>query len=62
LYPVTTGAGIAGSVAPHPSEDSLGALTMENILSSEFWDSMLIPGAFGLFFCGIWFIDIFLVM
>ena len=37
------------TMAPHPSEDSLGALTMENILSSGFWDSMLVPGAFGLF-------------
>ncbi|KAF8969593.1 hypothetical protein BDZ97DRAFT_1902397 [Flammula alnicola] len=32
------------TMAPNPSEDSLGALTMENILSSSFWDSMLVPG------------------
>lgn len=32
------------TMAPHPSEDSLGVLTMENILSSGFWDSMLVPG------------------
>jgi hypothetical protein len=38
------------TMAPHPSEDSLGVLTMENILSSGFWDSMLVPGAFGFFF------------
>ena len=38
------------TMAPHPSEDSLGALTMENILSSGFWDSMLVPGTFAFFF------------
>ncbi|KDR73689.1 hypothetical protein GALMADRAFT_251485 [Galerina marginata CBS 339.88] len=32
------------TMAPAPSEDSMGALTMENILSSGFWDSMLVPG------------------
>lgn len=33
------------TMAPNPSEDALaGALTMENILSSGFWDSMLVPG------------------
>ncbi|KAF9479273.1 hypothetical protein BDN70DRAFT_807308 [Pholiota conissans] len=32
------------TMAPNPSEDAMGALTMENILSSGFWDSMLVPG------------------
>lgn len=32
------------TMAPYPSEDSMGALTMENILSSNFWDSVLVPG------------------
>ncbi|CAA7270959.1 unnamed protein product [Cyclocybe aegerita] len=32
------------TMAPNPSEDTMGALTMENILSSGFWDSMLVPG------------------
>ncbi|KAJ3493375.1 hypothetical protein NLJ89_g11035 [Agrocybe chaxingu] len=31
-------------MAPNPTEDAMGALTMENILSSGFWDSMLVPG------------------
>ncbi|KAF8163657.1 fungal-specific transcription factor domain-containing protein [Crassisporium funariophilum] len=31
------------TMAPNPSEN-MGALTMENILSSGFWDSMLVPG------------------
>jgi len=43
------------TMAPHPSEDSLGSLTMENILSSGFWDSMLVPGAFGFYFFGFGF-------
>ena len=42
------------TMAPHPSEDSLGSLTMENILSSGFWDSMLVPGAFFCFFFGFY--------
>ena len=54
------------TMAPHPSGDSLGVLTMENILSSGFWDSMLVPGAFRLFcfvlFWGGLFIDILYVM
>lgn len=32
------------TMAPHPSEDNMGTLTMDNILSSGFWDSMLVPG------------------
>uniref|UniRef100_A0A8H8CNI7 Zn(2)-C6 fungal-type domain-containing protein n=1 Tax=Psilocybe cubensis TaxID=181762 RepID=A0A8H8CNI7_PSICU len=36
------------TMAPNPSEDSMGALTMENILSSGFWDSMLVPGYSGM--------------
>ncbi|TFK36330.1 fungal-specific transcription factor domain-containing protein [Crucibulum laeve] len=32
------------TMAPAPSEDTMGGLTMENILSSGFWDSMLVPG------------------
>ena len=51
------------TMAPHPSEDSLGVLTMENILSSGFWDSMLVPGAFAFlsfffFWLWLWFIDV----
>ncbi|KAJ7080387.1 fungal-specific transcription factor domain-containing protein [Mycena belliarum] len=32
------------TMAPPPSEDAMGALTMDNILSNGFWDSMLVPG------------------
>lgn len=32
------------TMAPYPSEESMGALTVDNILSSGFWDSMLVPG------------------
>ncbi|KAJ6531569.1 fungal-specific transcription factor domain-containing protein [Mycena vulgaris] len=32
------------TMAPTPSEDVMGALTMDNILSNGFWDSMLVPG------------------
>lgn len=32
------------TMAPNPSEDMMNGLTMENILSSGFWDSMLVPG------------------
>lgn len=33
------------TMAPNPSEDAMmSGLTMENILSSGFWDSMLVPG------------------
>lgn len=32
------------TMAPNPSEDAFGALTVDNILSSGFWDSMLVPG------------------
>jgi hypothetical protein len=33
---------------PLPMDDgaTLGGMTMENILSSGFWDSMLVPGTF----------------
>jgi len=34
------------TMAPNPSETTMGSLTMENILSSSFWDSMLVPGLF----------------
>ena len=32
------------TMAPYPTEDSMGVLTVENILSSGFWDNMLVPG------------------
>ncbi|KAG2019940.1 nuclear protein [Coprinopsis cinerea AmutBmut pab1-1] len=32
------------TMAPPPAEQEMGAMTMENILSSGFWDSMLVPG------------------
>ncbi|KAF5369179.1 hypothetical protein D9615_009987 [Tricholomella constricta] len=33
------------TMAPNPPpEDNMGALTMDNILSSGFWDSVLVPG------------------
>jgi hypothetical protein len=32
------------TMAPNPSEDNMGSLTMDNILSSGFWDSVLVPG------------------
>lgn len=32
------------TMAPNPSEDTMGSLTMDNILSSGFWDSVLVPG------------------
>ncbi|KAG5653537.1 hypothetical protein H0H81_012478 [Sphagnurus paluster] len=32
------------TMAPHPTEDNMGALTMDNILSTGFWDSVLVPG------------------
>ncbi|KAF7311220.1 hypothetical protein MKEN_01023500 [Mycena kentingensis (nom. inval.)] len=32
------------TMAPTPSDETLGALTMDNILSNGFWDSMLVPG------------------
>jgi hypothetical protein len=32
------------TMAPYPPEDSASTLTVENILSSGFWDSMLVPG------------------
>ncbi|PSR77595.1 hypothetical protein PHLCEN_2v7785 [Hermanssonia centrifuga] len=32
------------TMAPHPSEDHLGMLTMDSILSASFWDSVLVPG------------------
>jgi len=32
------------TMAPNPSDDNTGVLTMESILSSNFWDSMLVPG------------------
>ena len=32
------------TMAPYPPEDSMGTLAVDNILSSGFWDSMLVPG------------------
>ncbi|KAF9557137.1 hypothetical protein CPC08DRAFT_669049 [Agrocybe pediades] len=32
------------TMAPNPSDDNTGVLTMESILSTNFWDSMLVPG------------------
>ncbi|KAF9014122.1 hypothetical protein BDQ17DRAFT_1396179 [Cyathus striatus] len=32
------------TMAPVPTEDHMSGLAMENILSSGFWDSMLVPG------------------
>lgn len=32
------------TMAPNPSENSMGSLTMDNILSSGFWDNVLVPG------------------
>jgi hypothetical protein len=32
------------TMAPNPSENNMGSLTMDNILSSGFWDSVLVPG------------------
>ncbi|KAF8643779.1 hypothetical protein AX16_008798 [Volvariella volvacea WC 439] len=32
------------TMAPNPTEETFGALTMENLLSSGFWDNVLIPG------------------
>lgn len=32
------------TMAPNPSEDHLGMLTMDSILSASFWDSVLVPG------------------
>jgi hypothetical protein len=32
------------TMAPTPSEDTIGSLTVDNILSSGFWDSVLVPG------------------
>ncbi|KAJ7073939.1 fungal-specific transcription factor domain-containing protein [Mycena amicta] len=32
------------TMAPTTSDQTLGALTMDNILSNGFWDSMLVPG------------------
>jgi hypothetical protein len=34
------------TMAPPPADDANAGLMMENILSSGFWDSMLIPGTF----------------
>ena len=34
------------TMAPPPADDANAGLMMENILSSGFWDSMLIPGLF----------------
>ena len=34
------------TMAPPPPDDANAGLMMENILSSGFWDSMLIPGTF----------------
>ena len=32
------------TMAPYPPEDNMGTLAVDNILSSGFWDSMLVPG------------------
>jgi hypothetical protein len=32
------------TMAPNPAQNSMGSLTMDNILSSGFWDSVLVPG------------------
>ncbi|KAJ7137857.1 fungal-specific transcription factor domain-containing protein [Mycena epipterygia] len=32
------------TMAPTPNEDSMSSLTMDSILSTGFWDSMLVPG------------------
>lgn len=32
------------TMAPNPSENNMGSLTMDNILSSGFWDNVLVPG------------------
>lgn len=32
------------TMAANPSEDNMGMLTMDSILSSGFWDSVLVPG------------------
>ena len=32
------------TMAPMPAEDTAPGMTMDNILSSGFWDSMLVPG------------------
>ena len=34
------------TMAPYPPEDNMGVLAVDNILSSGFWDSMLVPGKF----------------
>lgn len=34
------------TMAANPSEDMMGSLTMDNILSSGFWDSVLVPGKY----------------
>ena len=33
------------TMAPHPSGMDMNVLSMDSILSSEFWDSVLVPGA-----------------
>ena len=32
------------TMAPFPTEDNFGMLTMDSILSASFWDSVLVPG------------------
>jgi hypothetical protein len=32
------------TMAPYPPEENMGVLAVDNILSSGFWDSMLVPG------------------
>ena len=34
------------TMAPYPPEDNMGILAVDNVLSSDFWDSMLVPGKF----------------
>ena len=36
------------TMAPNPTEDHLSMLTMDSILSSSFWDSVLVPGLLSL--------------
>ena len=41
------------TMAPYPPEDNMGVLAVDNILSSGFWDSMLVPGKFKLINSGV---------
>lgn len=37
------------TMAPMPTDDASAGMTMDNILSSGFWDSMLVPGKWSRF-------------